>query len=102
MIVTLEIELPDETVQHYENAGIDWKAQAQKLVQTNLRPAAALQKNGIISAENAAAIALLEQWKQEDATDDPQKIAEAEAEVEEFKRRLNANRAENGERLLFL
>src|SRR5579863_2697824 len=55
----------------------------------------------IIDAENAAAIALLDSWLQEDATDDPAKLLQAEQEFEELKRNLNANRAETGERLVF-
>ena len=41
---------------------------------------------------NAATIALLEQWEREDATTDAAAIAEAEGELSEFKASLNANR----------
>jgi hypothetical protein len=54
----------------------------------------------VIDAENAAAIALLNQWIAEDATDDPEEIRLADEEVAELKRNLNANRVATGERLV--
>ena len=53
----------------------------------------------VIDAENAAAIALLKSWREEDATEDSEDIRQAEEELEEFKRNMNANRADTGERL---
>jgi hypothetical protein len=53
-----------------------------------------------IDAENAAAIAWLEQRMAEDATDDPEEIRKADEEVAELRRNLNANRAATGERLV--
>jgi hypothetical protein len=52
-------------------------------------------------AENAAAIAYLDDKLKADATDDPDEIRRAEEEWEELKRNLNANRAATGERLAF-
>ena len=57
--------------------------------------------NPTIDAENAAAIALLEFWMAQDATDDPEEIRKADEEFEELKRNLNTNRAATGERLVF-
>jgi len=54
-----------------------------------------------IDAENAAAIALLRAWREEDATDDPEEIRKAEQELEEFKRNINANREVTGERRVY-
>ena len=53
-----------------------------------------------IDAENAAAIAWLEQRMADDATDDPEEIRQADEEVAELRRNLNANRAATGERLV--
>ena len=53
-----------------------------------------------IDAENAAAIAYLKRRLREEATDDPELIRQAEQDVEELKRALNANRAATGERLV--
>jgi hypothetical protein len=55
----------------------------------------------LIDAKNATAIAYLDRRIQEEATDDPEAIRQAEEEVEELKRNLNANRAATGERLVF-
>jgi hypothetical protein len=55
----------------------------------------------VIDAENAAAIALLKAWREQDATDDPEEVRKAEEELAEFKRNMNANRAATGERLVY-
>ena len=55
----------------------------------------------VIDAENAAAIALLRSWREQDATDDPEELRKAEEELAEFKRNMNANRAATGERLVY-
>ena len=49
--------------------------------------------------ENAASIALLKSWLEEDATDDPEEIRAAEEELREFKRNMNLPRKEAGARL---
>ena len=50
---------------------------------------------------DTATLELLAAWKAEDATTDPEKLREADAEVAEFKQAMNANRAATGARLLF-
>ncbi len=55
----------------------------------------------VIDAENAAAIALLKSWREQDAADDPEELRKAEEEYAEFKRNMNANRAATGERLVY-
>ena len=55
----------------------------------------------LISEKNAAAIAQLQAWLKEEATDDPEEIRKSEEELAEFKRNMNANRAATGERLVF-
>ncbi len=46
-------------------------------------------------------IALLTQWDEEDATDEPIELARREQKWEQLKENLNANRRATGERLLF-
>jgi hypothetical protein len=53
------------------------------------------------TGDHDATIALLQSWIDEDATDDPEKTRQAEADLREFKRNMNAPRKEAGERLLF-
>lgn len=50
-----------------------------------------------ISDENRKAIAYLQSRLAEEATNDPEEIAKAEAELAEFKRNINANRAMSGD-----
>ncbi len=54
-----------------------------------------------VSAKNAAAIAYLKQRIAEDATEDPEEIRKADAEVQELMENLDRNRIESGERPLF-
>lgn len=58
------------------------------------------QESGV-ECDNDATIALLDAWLQEDATDDPGEIRQAEEDLRQFKRNMNAPRKEGGERLLF-
>ena len=51
--------------------------------------------------ENAASIALLQSWLEEDATDDPDELRQAEAELEAFKRAINAERERAGARRIY-
>jgi hypothetical protein len=51
--------------------------------------------------ENDHTIALLKSWLAEDATDDPEELCQAQRELEEFKRNMNAPRKEAGTRVLF-
>ncbi len=44
---------------------------------------------------------LLEAWAREDATDDPEKLTDAQKELDEFKRAMNETRAACGERILY-
>ena len=53
-----------------------------------------------VSAKNAAAIAYLKRRIAEEATDDPEEIRKADAEVQELMENLNRNRIEAGERPL--
>lgn len=48
-----------------------------------------------------ATMALMQQWLEEDATDDPQEIREAEGELRSFKSKMNSPRKESGARLLY-
>lgn len=54
-----------------------------------------------IAAIDTATLELLASWKAEDATTDPEKIREADEEIPQFKKAMNANHAATGDRLLF-
>jgi hypothetical protein len=54
-----------------------------------------------VNEGNAASIALLQSWLAEDATNDPAEIREAQKELDEFKRAINAERERAGARLIY-
>ena len=47
-------------------------------------------------------LATIERWRKEDETDDPAELERRENELQTLKQEMNAERAANGERLLFL
>ncbi len=49
------------------------------------------------SGKDSATIDLMNRWRRQDITGNPESIARAQAEVEEFKRRMNENRIMSGE-----
>jgi hypothetical protein len=61
-------------------------------------PSASLPPAGVI---DTATLELLASWKAEDATTDPEKLLDADEEIAQFKKAMNANRAATGARLLF-
>ena len=54
-----------------------------------------------MGSADIATLELLATWKDEDATDDPEKLREADEEIAKFKKAMNENRAAAGARLLF-
>ena len=63
---------------------------------------AGLQKSAKgVKPENRALIELLDTWSEEDATEDPLELESRETDWQALRVGLNANRAANGERLLF-
>ena len=75
-----------------QREGIDPAELVHQLVRAYLSPA---------SDENAASIALLQSWLEEDATDNPDDIQQAEAELEAFKQAINAERERAGARRIY-
>jgi len=74
-------------------AGLAPAEAARKLVTEHLPPAE--------QEPRKTASDLLRGWLRDEATDDPAQIQKAQAELDEFKRNINANRAATGERLPF-
>ena len=100
MTLTIEFTPQEEAWLHDQatHYGLPPSEIVKRLVEERLPPA---KTTSGIDPENAAAIALLDSWLEEDATDDPEQLRKAEKEFEELKRNLNANRAATGERLVF-
>jgi hypothetical protein len=61
-------------------------------------PGAHPSANGSI---DTATLDLLETWRLQDATDDPEQLRAAEQELTEFKKAMNENRTLLGEPLLY-
>jgi hypothetical protein len=61
-------------------------------------PGAHPSANGSI---DTATLELLERWRLQDATDDPEQLRAAEQELTEFKNAINKNRTLAGEPLLY-
>src|SRR5438132_334483 len=93
--MTLLIDLPPEVEarlqQEATRHGLGVVDYARSLIEHALPPAAGDRQR--------AAIALLESWAAEDATDDPDAIRAAEKELKAFKEAINRNRA--GERPIY-
>jgi hypothetical protein len=52
-------------------------------------------------AIDAATLQLLERWRREDATNDPDEIRAAEQDLSNFKKSMNDNRASSGDHFPF-
>ena len=87
--MTLTIELTPEEERRIQNAqakGFDVAAMIKGFLA------------GLPQAEEEdRTLALFAQWRAEDVTDDPEELARRDAELEEFKANINANRAACGE-----
>ena len=66
-------------------------------VATTPAPLAPVRPASALTAEQEAAIALLDSWIAEGMAAGPEEIRQAEEELEEFKRNMNANRAATGD-----
>ncbi len=84
--MTVELELKPEL-----DARLRKAAQARDL--TIGQYLARLVEEAVSMAQNETAVALLEDWQKEDATDDPSEIEEREAEWTAFKTAVNERRS---------
>jgi hypothetical protein len=93
--MTLTVELtPEEEARLHDlarEAGIDANECARRLLIRHLTSASPGQ----------ATRELLRAWREEDATDDPNQILQAEEELTAFEDAMNATRAAAGARLLY-
>lgn len=94
MTLTINLTQEEETRLHTaaQKEGLDPVEFVRKLVTGHLLPA---------HDENAASIALLQSWLEEDATDNPDEIRQAQEELELFKQAINAERERAGTRRIY-
>ena len=87
LTITLTVEEEARLRAAAQKEGIDPTELVHQLVRAHLPPT---------SDENAASIALLQSWLEEDATDNSGDIQQAEAELEALKQAINAERERAG------
>lgn len=93
MTVTLELSPEEEAAlsRRAQAQGTDVEAVLHSLV-AQIAPPAQPELN----ERQRSAIALMQQWREEDKTDDPEEMEERDRELEEFKANMNRWRAEEG------
>ena len=92
LTITLTVEEEARLRAAAQREGIDPAELVYQLVKAYLPPT---------SDENAASIALLQSWLEEDATDNSGDIQQAEAELEALKQAINAERERAGARRIY-
>ena len=92
LTITLTVEEEARLRVAAQREGIDPAELVQQLVRAHLPPA---------PDENTASIALLQSWLVEDATDNPDDIQQAQAELDAFKQAINAERERAGARRIY-
>ncbi len=99
MTVTLELR-PEELAALSERAqadGVDIETVLHSLVaQIASAPAPAPHDKPELTEKQRAAIALMQSWREQDQTDDPEELAARDQELAEFKANINRWRAEEG------
>ena len=99
MTVTLELK-PDEITalqNRAQSERVDMETVLHSLIaQITPSPVRQPDARAELNEKQKAAIALMQAWRQEDETDDPEELAERDRELEEFKANMNRWRAEEG------
>jgi hypothetical protein len=93
----LLLELPVEAQILHQKPG----DKIQVHLDADQEPTAPNEPKPVIDAKTAAAVAFLDSRIAEGIAADPDTKRQAEEELEEFKRNMNANRAATGERLVY-
>ena len=92
LTITLTVEEEARLRVAAQREGIDPTELVYQLVRAHLPPT---------PNENTASIALLQSWLAEDATDNPDDIQQAQAELDAFKQAINAERERAGARRIY-
>ena len=96
--MTLQIELRPQTEAWIQDQARQYGVEPAEVVQRLVE--AQLSKEAAPHIEDPT-IELLRSWIDEDSTEDPDEIRDAEKKLLEFKRAMNTPRREAGARLLF-
>ena len=99
MILTLELRPEEFTALHSraDAEGVDVETVLHRLV-AHIAPPPAPEARGQreLTEKQKGLAALLQSWRDEDQTDDPEELAERNWDLEEFKANMNRWRAEEG------
>ena len=97
MTVTLELRPEELTALHRraEAKGVDIETVLHELI-AQIVPAPEAQEKRELTEKQKELAALLQSWRDEDQTEDPEELAERDRELEEFKANMNRWRAEEG------
>jgi len=99
MTVTLDLR-PDELDALRRRAdaeGVDIETVLHRLIALIVPPpASGMREERKLTEKQKALAALLQSWREEDQTDDPEELAERDRDLEEFKANLNRWLAEQG------
>jgi len=99
MTVTLDLR-PDELDALRRRAdaeGVDIETVLHRLIALIVPPpASGMREERKLTEKQKALAALLQSWREEDQTDDPEELAERDRDLEEFKANMNRWRAEEG------
>ena len=99
MTVTLQLKPEELTALHSraDAEGVDVETVLHRLVaQIAPSPASQTREKREPTEKQKALAALLQSWREEDQTDDPEELAGRDRDLEEFKANMNRWRAEEG------
>ena len=88
MTITLELSLEQEACLEAQAQGKPLETYLQDTLEELAKPT--------LTDKQKAAIALLDAWRAEDATEDESELERRDSELEEFKFNMNLNRAAEG------
>ena len=80
-----------ETAQHLDTANSTLQERIETIIAEAIKNAPPPLSVEEQKKKNQAAIGMLRQWDEEDATDDPEELARREADWQEFKKGMNEN-----------
>lgn len=99
--MTVTLELKPEEVSALESRAhaesVDIETVLHRLVAQIASPSVSGTRQAQeLTEQQKSLVALLQSWREEDETDDPEELAERDRELEEFKANMNRWRAEEG------
>ncbi len=95
VILNLKPEMEEKVARKAAVEGTTISTYLEKIAEKLVEPEPSISRTQTQFEKNQAALAVLRQWDEEDATDDPEEIARRQAEWEEFKKGMNAAHSSN-------